>query len=268
MEQRKSKPKVPAESANQSVARALHILEALARAGAPVGVREIARSAGISPSIAQRLLATLADYGFAEQDAARKYGVGLRAFTVGNAFVAGNALAREALVEIQALAEQHQLNTYLGARRGRSVVYLLTCQSSGPIAIKSAPGEDTHLHSTALGKALLAELPEAEAERLLGREPYARPTLHTRLRFSALAPDLRSARRMGYAVSDEENLLGVYAVGAVVRDASGAAVAAISGALPRHEATPAHVPQLARLIGGAAERISRRLGAPIVRKAA
>ena len=66
-----------------------------------------------------------------------------------------------------------------------------------------------------------------------------------------------------HAVSDEENLVGVYAVGAPVRDASGATVAAISGALPRHGVTKADLPRLSRLVRSAAERISARLGAPV-----
>jgi DNA-binding IclR family transcriptional regulator len=254
--------------ANQSVARALKILETLAAAGAPQGVRDVARSLGVSPSIAQRLLATLAEHGFAEQDGSRKYGVGLRAFAVGNTFVGGNALAREALDELQALSERHRLNTYLGVLRNRSVVYLLACQSSGPIAIRTAAGAETHLHSTALGKALLCAMDDAAARKLLGREPYARLTLHTKARFAALVPDLQEGRRLGYVVSDEENLVGVYALGAAIRDAQGRVVAAISGALPRHDVTKAALPQLQRLVVGAAERISRRLGAAPSRRAA
>jgi DNA-binding IclR family transcriptional regulator len=253
---------------NQSVARALQILEILGSSAAPLGARDIARGAGLSPSIAQRLLATLAAQGFAEQDETRKYSVGLRAFAVGGAFIRGNALTREALKELQLLADQRQLNTYLGVLRNRTVVYLLACQSSGPIAIRTHVGADAYLHCTALGKALLAHLPEEEAKKLLGREPYARPTLHSKVRFAVLAPELREARRSACTVSDEENLVGVYAVGAAVRDASGGVIAAISGALPRHEATRARIPQISAWVREAAERISARLGAPAERRAA
>jgi DNA-binding IclR family transcriptional regulator len=259
---------VPLASANQSVARALSILEALARAREPLGVREIAREIGVSPSIAQRLIATLASFGFAEQAASRKYAVGLRAYNVGNAFLSGNVLAREALAELERLSGEHRLNSYLGALRGRAVVYLLACQSSGPIAIRTAPGSETPLHSTALGKALLCEMPEDEVRRLLGKEPFARVTANTKTRYSQLFEELRQARRSGYAASDEENLMGVYAVGAVVRDASGAPIAAISGALPRHEVSRATLPGLCALVREAAERISQRLGAPAAKKAA
>lgn len=253
--------------ANQSVARALRIMQILAQAGGGLGVRELARSIRVSPSIAQRLVSTLTEFGFAEQDAARKYRVGLGAFAVGSTFLSGNALARESLEELQRLAEDHQLNAYLGVLRGRSVVYLLALQSSGPIAIKSSPGALTHLHTTALGKALLLGMADPEVARMLGREPYVRLTGRTRTRLAQVLADLKVARRTGYTVSDEENLVGVHAIGAPVRDGSGKTVAAISGALARHEVTRARLPALARLVREAAERISSRLGGSSVLQA-
>jgi DNA-binding IclR family transcriptional regulator len=247
--------------ANQSVARALQIMRVLADARESLGVREVARVIGVSPSIAQRLISTLADFGFAEQESSRRYRVGVGAFAVGNAFLSGNTLARESLPELQALADEHKLNSYLGVLRGRSIVYLAAFQSSGPIAIKSAPGAETFLHTTALGKAMLSGMSAEKAAALLGSQPYRRLTARTKTRLAPLLAELREAREQGHAISDEENLVGVYAIGAPVRDASGETVAAISGALARHELSRAKLPRLCRLVREAAERISLRLGA-------
>src|SRR3954466_447178 len=183
-------------------------MRVLAGSRESLGVREVARTIGVSPSIAQRLISTLADFGFAEQESSRRYRVGVGAFAVGNAFLSGNTLVRESLPELQALAEGHQLNSYLGVLRGRSIVYLAAFQSSGPIAIKSSPGAETHLHTTALGKAILSHLPEREAATLLGAQPYKRLTPRTKRRLAPLVAELRSARDNGYAISDEENLVG------------------------------------------------------------
>lgn len=251
-----------AAPANQSVARALQILHLLADAPQGLGVREMARQMGVSPSIAQRLLSTLLGAGFAEQDDLRRYRVGVQAFAVGNAYVASHELVRAAHAELRELADRHQLNGYLGVLRGREIVYLIALQSSGPIAIKSSPGARTHLHTTALGKAILAQMSDAEAASLLGPPPFARQTAKSLTRLAPLLAELKRARRDGYAVSDEENLVGVYAIGAVVRDASGAVAAALSGALPRHEVNRKSLAKLCKLICGAAERISTRLGAP------
>jgi hypothetical protein len=63
------------------------------------------------------------------------------------------------------------------------------------------------------------------------------------------------------AIPDEENLENIFAVGAVARDAGGQAIAAISGAVPRNQLQGPNRENLCRLVMGAAERISRRLGA-------
>ncbi|MBE0616196.1 MAG: IclR family transcriptional regulator [Burkholderiales bacterium] len=237
-------------------------MRVLAASKEGVGVREIARAISVSPAIAQRLISSLAKSGFAEQESSRRYRVGLGAFAVGNAFLSSNMLARESYAELQTLADRHQLNSYLGVLRGNAIAYLATFQSSGPIAIKSSPGTQAHLHSTALGKVILAQLPEETARELLGAQPYLRLTARTTTRFSMLRTELAGAREKGYALCDEENLVGVFAIGAPVRDASGATVAAISGALARHELDRAKLPSLCRLVRDAAERISLRLGAP------
>lgn len=252
---------MPQASANQSVARALKVLHALATAQDGMGVRELARALGVAPSIAQRLVSTLAEHGFAEQEPNRRYRVGVQAYAVGNAYVSANTLMRAGMEELRELAHRHHLNGYLGVLRGSEVVYLIAMQSSGPIAIKSSPGTSTHLHTTALGKALLAQMPDEEAARLLGPPPYPRLTAKTRTRLAPLLAELKAVRRDGYAISDEENLAGVYAVGAAIQDADGATAAAISGALPRHQASKARMAEVARLVREAAGRISARLGA-------
>src|SRR5215217_8084276 len=80
-----------------------------------------------------------------------------RAFQVGNAFAARNTLMSAVMPELYGLADQH-VTGFLGVLRDRSVVYLATVQSEGPIAITHRPGSQAHLHSTAMGKALLAEM--------------------------------------------------------------------------------------------------------------
>jgi len=225
-------------------------------------VRDIARAIGVAPSIAQRLIATLTAYGFAEQDPTLKYRIGVQAQFIGNAYVSTHALVRAGMAELGVLAGKHQLNGYLGVLRGTQVLYLIALQSSGPIAIRSSPGARTHLHSTALGKAILAEKSDDEVARLLGPQPFARLTPRSRLRLAPILAELHLARRNGYAISDEENLIGVFAIGAAVRDAAGSTVAAISGALPRHQVNRTNLPKLCKLIQDAANRISVRLGAP------
>ncbi|MDC7985551.1 IclR family transcriptional regulator [Rhodoplanes sp. TEM] len=250
------------DGGSQSAARAIAVLNLIGRTPEDLGVREIARRLALPSSVVQRLINTLAEHGFLEQSPNdQKYRIGFSAFQVGQRYLARNGLQEASLPVLRELAERDQVNAFLGVLRDRRVVYLAAIQSSGPITINSVPGSTAHLHSTAFGKALLAETSDEEVARLLGEEPYVALTANTRTTLAALRPDLAEVRRRGYAVCDEENLVDVYSVGAVVRDAGGRAVAAISGAVPRHRLAPADMERLCRLVSAAAERIARRLGA-------
>ena len=264
MEQRSDNRNINPESTggSQSARRALSVLNVLADAGQERGVREIARELSLAPSIVQRLIQTLVEYGYVERASdGQKYRIGYRAFQVGRSYLAQNDLHAISLPELRAMAEHDQINAYLGVLRDRSVVYLEAIQSSGPIAIVSTPGSRASLHSTAFGKALLAELPDPDVAELLGPEPFRRLTAKTKVTLDAFMQELRDVRLKGFAISDEENIDNVFAAGAVIRDASGRAIASVSGAVPRHQLNAQAIEKLCQVIVGAAERISRRLGA-------
>ena len=253
---------------NQSVMRALGILNLLAAVSEPLGVREIARRLRLPPSNIQRLVKTLRKAGYLEQtDETLRYTIGYRAFQVGNAFIAQNTLMSAVMPELYMLADHHATG-FLGVLRDRSVVYLATVQSEGPIAINHRPGSQTHLHSTAMGKALLAEMADDEVGKLLGDKPLPRITSRTKVSLASLIAELRSIRRAGYATSDEENRQGFFSAGAVVRDARGIAVGVLSGAVPTAMTNAQDRTRVCRLVLVAAQNASRKLGAAhIVRSA-
>jgi len=251
-------------SRSQSTVRALQILIMMAEAGEELGIREIARRLKISSSIVQRYVSTLTEYGFVERaEDGQKYRIGYRAFQVGHAYIAGNNLQQVCLPELRHLAKNDQINAYLGVLRDRSVIYLETVQSSGPIAINSAPGSTGELHSTAFGKVLLAEFSDEEIERMLGSQPYTAKTPKTKTTLDQVMKDIRLVRENGFGVSEGENLANVFAVGAVLRDRTGRAVGAISGALPLNDMNGSDRERLQEVIVAAAQRISMRLGAPL-----
>jgi len=250
---------------NQSLARGLVILESFSDEAAELGVRELSRLLGLDKSVVHRLARTLAGRGFLEQNPETlRYRIGPRVFQVGQQYAPAARLTGAAQPVLRSLARQHQLNTYLGVLQQGAVLYLLALQSSGPIAIRATPGSRARLHSTALGKVLLAAESDEGAARLLGPDPLTRLTPGTLVEPSAVLAQLPEVRRLGYAISDEENLPGVFAVGAPVRDRSGHVTAAISGASPRWLTPDARVPELARTVLEAAAGISRDLGAPAI----
>jgi DNA-binding IclR family transcriptional regulator len=248
---------------SQSVARAVDILELLSENGS-LGVREIARRMDLSPTIVHRLISTLASTGLAEQAPdTQKYRIGYRAFRIGSSFLSQNDLDRASTPELVALAEQHQINSFLGVLRDGAMVYLKVVKSNGPIAINNAPGSTALLHSTAFGKVMLAALSDKQIAGVLGPEPYKKLTKKTKVSLRSLMSELREIRETGIAISDEENLPNVYSVGSPVRDASGEVVASLSGAVPRQGLTKRDIDHLGQLVRNAADSVSRKMGAPL-----
>ncbi|HWP26718.1 MAG TPA: IclR family transcriptional regulator [Xanthobacteraceae bacterium] len=252
----------PGSRENQSVSRAIDVLNLLATGAEPLGVREIARRLRLAPSNVQRLINTLAKARFVEQaEDTLRYRIGYRAFQIGSAFVGQNNLYSAVMPELYTLASRH-ITGFLGVLRDRSVVYLATVQSEGAIAITHRPGSQTHLHSTAMGKALLAEMSDEAIRALLGDRPLAKLTPKTKVSMPQLLKEIEIVRRNGYATSDEENRLGFFSAGAVVRDMTGAAVAVISGAVPTATLKPKDRSFVIEQVVQASHNASSRLGAP------
>jgi DNA-binding IclR family transcriptional regulator len=248
---------------SQSVVRAIGVLELLAAHGT-LGVRDIARRMALSPTIVHRLISTLAAAGYAEQSLdTHKYRIGYRAYQIGCAFLSHNDLDRASTPELVELAEDHEVNSFLGVLRGDAVVYLKVVQSNGPIVINNAPGSLAAPHSTAFGKVLLAARPDKELAEIMGKEPYKRLTKKTKTSLRALLAELREVRISDVAISDEENLVNVFSAGAPIRDASGRVIAALSGAVPRQGMTRKDMDRLCELVKSAAERVSRKMGASL-----
>lgn len=246
---------------NQSLARGLAILEAFSRDTPELGVRELSRILGMDRSVVHRLTQTLACRGFLEQNPeTMRYRIGVGALELGYRYRVADTLQDAALPVLRLLTKEHQLNAYLGVLREGSALYLMALQSSGPIVIRAAPGARAPVHSTALGKVLLAAQPDVAVEEILGAGPLPRLTPKTIVRPKDLIAQLTTVRRLGYAMSDEENLPDVFAVGAGVRDSTGRVVAAISGACPRHSVPAERIPEIVRVIVAAAAEISRNIG--------
>ncbi|MGE0233444.1 MAG: IclR family transcriptional regulator [Flavobacteriaceae bacterium] len=248
---------------NQSLARGLEVLAHLSTQADSVGVRDLARHMNLSPSITHRLVKTLTEFGFLEQQAAtQRYRIGRRAFEVGNAYLRENSLETVAPQIVKALAHEHHINAFIGVIRGRHIIYTMVFGSAAPIAVITTPGTHAPLHTSAQAKAILADLPDDAILELLGPEPYRAFTPTTITRGADFLKDVADCRHRGYATGDGEFVAGVYNIGAAIRDRTGAAVAALSGAVPRSLHRLADTPKLAKLIVGAARQISRSLGAP------
>jgi DNA-binding IclR family transcriptional regulator len=219
---------------NSSLEKGLLVLKAVASSREPLGIREIARRLEQKPSSIQRILHTLCTLNFVDQgESDRKYHPGHEILSLARSLLEQDELLEIATAELSALARGSDFNGFLGARRGSKAFYLAAVQSSGPLVIRATPGESMFLHSTALGKALLIDCTTDEIHALAAAEPFIRKTPRTITEPDKLIDQLRRARNVGYTTALNENLPGIFSVGAPIRNAKGAIVAAISVAFPR-----------------------------------
>ncbi len=248
---------------SQSLERGLDVLEMIAAEGAEVGVRELARRSGLSPTIVQRLISSLASRGYIEKNSdTARYRLGHRSLALGASGEDAFDYVVAARRELERLAHEHRLNGFVSVLRGGRAIYLLAVQADGPVAIKVSPGSEMPLHSTGAGKVLLAALSDSEARKLLGSRKLAAITPHTITDPASLIASLAKVRRQGFATVNEENIPGVLSVGAPIRDRAGSVVAALSVAFPKYLDSGLSLHSAEPLVTGAAQRISRMLGTP------
>lgn len=245
---------------NLSLERGLAVLDQLKNTDQPMGVRDLARRLEQSAPAVQRILNTLAEYGYVEQVAdTRRYKLGHSVLALARHILRKDRLAGLAEVELQALAEGC-FNSFLGVRHGDRGLYVLTVQSRSPVVIRSSPGETFPLHSTALGKALLMGLTEETVIGVLGTGPLEPLTPRTLTETAKLVAQVHAAQGIGYTTSLDENFVGLIAIGAPVRDATGAIIAGISVAYPRAVGPQVDIAEIGETVMAAAARISTGLG--------
>jgi IclR family acetate operon transcriptional repressor len=116
-----------------------------------------------------------------------------------------------------------------------------------------------YLHSTSVGKALLAWMPTGEAEAILRQQGLKKRTPKTITSVPRLVAELERVRQLGYSVDDEENSLGARCVGAPILDSSGAVVAALGGSGTLTQTDDANLARIVEALKDAARKISRQL---------
>lgn len=252
----------PQPPPTRALARGLSVLEALARAeGRTLGVSAIAEQVGLDKATVTRLLHTLITAGFAAQEAAtRQYRLTGKILNLAHLASAQIDLLAMARPHLRRLRDQLNETVHLGVMDGLNVVYLDKLESTNSIQLLSAVGQTMPLHSTSLGKAMLAALPDAELTAVLSRITFTRRTEHTICSPELLREEIRRTRQRGYAIDDRENEPLGACVAAPVVDAAGRLVGAVSVAGP-HFRVRDHIDEFGRAARTTAQAIAEELGA-------
>ncbi|MCC7280813.1 MAG: IclR family transcriptional regulator [Acetobacteraceae bacterium] len=215
------------------VRKALQLLDVLEAEGRALTLSEVAERAALPKTTAFRYLYTLRAAGLVVQDdAAEAYAVGHRLAVSPARDRAILALKQAAFPEMQRLQRRFNETVNLGIVENGAVVYLAMVGSTRSLRMEAAVGARDPLHSTSLGKAILAARPvEARLADAPARLPRRTPaTVASR---AALAEELAHTAERGYALDMEENEVGARCVAAVVAGARPEAALSISGPVQR-----------------------------------
>lgn len=216
------------------LARALDLIDALAAAGEPLGTTEIAREIGATKSATFRILVNLERRGYVRKDAmSARYRLGPALVSLGYQASNGIDLLSLAHPHLETLSVRIQETANLGAIRDGEIVYLDIVESPRSLRMAARIGARDHIHSTALGKAILAYLPEDNLDSIVAM-PLSRNTQRTITDPDLLRAELRSIRHSGVAREAGENEPDARCVGVPVFDRNGVCAAlSISGPASR-----------------------------------
>ena len=249
------------ESKVNSVDRALVILEYLGTQTKEVGVRELGQAIGLSKSSVHRILQTLRARGFVKwnPDNAR-YSLGMRAFEVGCGILRSMEAHAVAKPYLEQLVANLGETAFLGVLDDADLVIIDKIDGRRSVRMYADIGSRRPLHSTAIGKALLAHLDRAEIDRIIAAKPLTRYTKNTITDPEALRAELDKIRRLGYAEDNEEMEDGLYCVGAPLFNYSGKPAASISISVPKIGQQNVQKDRLIKAVVQAAQEISAKLG--------
>jgi DNA-binding IclR family transcriptional regulator len=226
----------------KSADRVLLLLEYLAQVGeAPFA--SIVRDLDLPSSSTYQLLQTALRRGFIELDErARLFRLGLRLWEVAQSYtMPGNlvGLAQPLMDELVAITTE---TVQLARLDGLDNVYLGISESPHPMKLVSSVGARLPAHTTGVGKALLAGLPDKVLDDLLDGVVLASFTTRTITDHSTLRREIDRIRLRGYAEDNEEYVIGCRCTALPIRDSSGRTVAAMSVSVP----TPRYSKSIAR----------------------
>jgi IclR family acetate operon transcriptional repressor len=242
----------------QSLERAFALLEHMADAGGETGLSELAASSGLPLPTIHRLMRTLVACGYVRQQANRRYALGPRLIRLGES--AARPLATWARPHLARLVEETGETANMALLDGDEVVYVAQVPSRHSMRMFTEVGRRVLPHSTGVGKALLAGLPDREVRGLLGRTGMPAATERTITTPDAFLAALATVREVGFAVDDNEQEIGVRCI--AVRVPASPTPAAISVSGPAGRVTDAATEKMVPLLREVARDLATMLTGP------
>jgi DNA-binding IclR family transcriptional regulator len=259
------RPRAPEARASgpyiQSLQRGFRILEVVTQSEKGVAVAEIARETGLHVSTTFHLLRTLVALGYVSQDdGSRRYRLGPKVFQLGAAAGSENHLAEIAGPLLAEMARRTGETSHLAVRHRDEIITISKIDGSSPVQLAERVGSPRPAHCTAIGKILLAWLPEPERKAFLTQARLEPRTPKTITSVPQLEQELVKVRTQGYAFDDEEFTQGIRCIAGPVRNFSGRVTAALGISAPVWRVSLDRVAELTGVVMTTGAVLSQQLG--------
>jgi DNA-binding IclR family transcriptional regulator len=255
----KTKPADPYQL--QSLDRAVAVLDLLGESEGPLGLADVCERMDLHKSTAHRALMVLERCGLIERTPENRFRLGLKLYELGTRAVEQIDLRARVHPWFRRLSAQVGETVHLGVLQKTSVVYLDKVEPSNRrVWLSSRIGTSNPVYCTAMGKAMMAFLPEEMQAEIMGKIRFVRYTHRTLMTPEALMRSLERVRRRGYAIDDEEVEEGVRCIGAPILNETGHPMAAVSVSGPTSRITQQSVPGIAEHLMRCCREISASLG--------
>lgn len=245
----------------KSLDRAINLLELLVRSENGMGVTEMSRELGLHKSTVFRLLDTLKYRGYVEKNEDnQKYAAGIKLFELSSRVINDIESRNRVRPYLEELKERTDETIHLGILNEGEIIYVDKVESNATIRMYSEVGKRVPVHSTSLGKAILAYLPEERVREILADKGMKKEAKNTITDPDELIEHLQKVREQGFAVDDEEQEFGIRCIAGPVFNHRGKIESSFSISAPISRMERERIAELSDLIVEYSRKMSRALG--------
>ena len=230
-------------------------------------LKEITRRIKLPKPTVYRILSTLQSIGYVEYDAdTQTHALSHKFVMLAKNYISHNSLVNVAIPYMRRLWETFGETVNLAKLMDREAVYIRIEESRHPFHFVDQIGDQASLHSTAIGKAIAAFLPEERLNEIFTDYPFRAFTKKTITNFNSLKRELANIRQLGYAIDDEEGHEGVICIGVPVFNKENFPCAAMSISMPKIRSSRKIIQDLCQQLPKVGLQISFELGVSDIRK--
>jgi IclR family acetate operon transcriptional repressor len=216
------------------IGKTIAIIETLRDRHDGLTLRQLAVHTGQVKSSVHRILRSLMHHGYIEQDrAGGVYRLGIQFLVVAQSLRVSTNFVELARPYSRDLMETFDETTYIAVLRDGRGVFVDVQETRRDLRLVGPLGAEVHFHATAAGKAMAAFFPPAHAEAVLRKLGQRSLERNEQLNLSDVRHNWEQVRELGYAVNDEQTIVGAIFLAAPIFDSTGSVCGSISIGIPK-----------------------------------